>query len=75
MCLEGTGGWSGRRLGHEDGQAHRLESSAIGEQSQSTAAFVLGCSGCADKGYCRRGLDSEQALSSCNENDAQLEHS
>lgn len=42
-----------------------LEGSATSEADGVVHGITLGCSGCAEAGQCRRGLDQEQLASRC----------
>lgn len=76
MCNTGIGGQLRGGLGL-DGEAvqgrdadavlpNELATSQPGPQMAGpTGGATLGCSGCADVGYCRRGLDPEQLQSGC----------
>ena len=53
------------RLGDVGAEASELEQAASGEADGWMHGMVLGCSGCAEAGHCRRGLDPEQLASAC----------
>jgi hypothetical protein len=42
-----------------------LEGAAIGEADGVLHGITFGCSGCAEAGHCRRGLDQEKLASPC----------
>lgn len=42
-----------------------LEGAVIGEADGVVNGMTFGCSGCAEAGQCRRGLDQEQLASRC----------
>jgi len=65
MCLEDAKGWQAKRLDEDGAQGHGWEGSATAEAEEPVRGVVLGCSGCAELGYCRRGLGQEESLPDC----------
>jgi hypothetical protein len=64
MGLEEAGARQASGLGDAGAETFGLER-ATGEADGWMHGMVLGCSGCAEAGYCRRGLDPEQLASVC----------
>ena len=65
MGLEEAGTRQAGRLGDAEAEAFGLERAARGDTDGRMRGMVLGCSGCAEAGHCRRGLDPEQLASAC----------
>jgi hypothetical protein len=63
MCLERAAGWKIDSLNGDEAEADGQERPARGEAEEPMRSITLGCSGCAEMGYCRRGLDQEQLSS------------
>lgn len=75
MCITGMSGPQPAGRNHDGGIAQggdadaplpneRATSAEVGDMAGAGGA-ILGCSGCAELGYCRRGLDSERRQSGC----------
>jgi hypothetical protein len=65
MCLEGAGGRPVNGFGDEGAQARGPEQPGTGDVDGSTPGLTLGCPGCAEAGYCRRGPDPEELPADC----------
>jgi hypothetical protein len=73
MGLEEARARQARGLGDAGAEASGLERSAGGEAERWTHGMVHGCSGCAEAGHCRRGLDTEELASACMAPGARIE--
>lgn len=65
MCLEGVGGRPVNGYGDEGAQDRGPERLGTGDADGSAPGPMLGCPGCAEAGYCRRGLDPEGLPADC----------
>lgn len=61
MCLEDAAGWQTNRLGDAGAEPHGREDPPAPRADNP----ALGCSGCAELGYCRRDLRRNEVLSDC----------
>lgn len=66
MSLEDAAGWQANRLGEAGAEPHGREDPATGRADNPAPGMALGCSGCVELGYCRRGLRQNESLSDCN---------
>jgi hypothetical protein len=60
MCLGGAGAWSVNGFLNEESENRGLTRPAAADLDRPSPSPVFGCSGCADVGYCRRGLDADE---------------
>ena len=76
MCITGMSGQQQAGRNHDGGLAQGADPDAVlpnelatsvqgGEMAGPAGGSMLGCTGCAELGYCRRGLDAEQLTSGC----------
>ena len=76
MCIAGMGGPQQAGWNHDGGLAQGTDPDAVlpndlaaspqeGPTIGPAGGAMLGCSGCAELGFCRRGLDAKQLQSGC----------
>ena len=63
MCLDDAGARQVGGPGGAGAESFGLEGTADGRMDGSMCGMALGCSGCAEAGYCRRRLDQEPLAS------------